>query len=261
MAQPIKEETAFAVVETIPQFEKCKAVPNELSKDCFNEQMFSHIRKYFYYPEDAVENDIQGRVSVSFIINTEGNVKIKTLSAPENGESLIVESHRVVKRLPKFKPGTQKGQPVNVAYTIPISFNLAGSEKEKNNARISVYDFENLDQIPQFISCNDTLNSPAKECFFYNLDNHIIKNLKNPIRLKKEETEIEVIASFIINEEGDVSYASGKSKNNLEYKENNKLIEEAKKTLLELPKLKPGLKDGKPVKTIVYDYIIKFSNN
>lgn len=260
-AQDIKEEKPFAVVETIPQFEKCKVVPIELAKDCFNEQMYAHVRKYFYYPEDAIENDIEGRVSVSFVINSEGTVEIKTLNAPENSEPLIVESYHVIKKLPNFKPGTQKGEPVNVAYTIPIIFNLAGSKKEKNNTRITVYDFENIDQIPQFTTCNDTLSSQAKRCFFSTLDEHIEKNLKNPIRLKKNEPEIIVKTSFIINEDGEISYVSGKSTNNLDYKENNKLIEAVKKTVAELPKFKPGVKDNKPVKTLVGDYIIRFSNH
>ena len=102
-----------------PTFKGCENYKDKL--DCFNEQMNLHIKKHFTYPETAAENGIQGRVSVQFIINELGNViDIKT----RGPEILVDEAYRIVKLLPKFKPGFKIGIPVRVKYGFPMTFRL-----------------------------------------------------------------------------------------------------------------------------------------
>lgn len=75
------------------------------------------------YPEIAKENGVQGRVLVSFTIKADGsvaNVKVSRRVDP----ALDKEAVRVVSSSPKWKPGKQKGQPVNVTYFIPVIFQL-----------------------------------------------------------------------------------------------------------------------------------------
>lgn len=113
------DEEKFEDLQIHPTFKECENHKDKL--DCFNEQINLHIKKHFTYPETAVENGIQGRVSIQFIINELGNViDIKT----KGPEILVDEAHRIVKLLPKFKPGYKNGIPVRVKYGFPLTFRL-----------------------------------------------------------------------------------------------------------------------------------------
>ena len=82
-----------------------------------------HLSKNIRYPAEAHTNNIQGRVVVSVIINTEGkvtNAKIVQGVAP----SLDAEALRVTGTMPDWIPGTKDGKPVNVKYTFPVVFRL-----------------------------------------------------------------------------------------------------------------------------------------
>ena len=65
----------------------------------------------------------QGKVFVSFIINTDGSIQdVQVLKGVS--DSLNDEAVRVVSRMPKWKPGLQRGEPVRVKFNLPISFAL-----------------------------------------------------------------------------------------------------------------------------------------
>ena len=75
------------------------------------------------YPKKARENGIQGRVVVQFVVDKDGSIDdikiVKSVSWELNDEA-----KRVVKRMPKFKPGTIGGEPVRMRFTMPIMFRL-----------------------------------------------------------------------------------------------------------------------------------------
>lgn len=75
------------------------------------------------YPADAKAKNIHGRVIVQFVVDKEGNVK-DAKGVKSVYPSLDAEALRVIKKLPKWKPGTQKGRAVNVKYTVPVLFSL-----------------------------------------------------------------------------------------------------------------------------------------
>lgn len=112
-------------IVTEPNFPICIKISDdtEILKDCFNEQLDHHIKKNFNYPEEAAKNNIRGKVSVSFIIDKEGNITNLKSRGPENGELLIDEAERIIKKIPKLVPGTINRKPVEVSYAIPIIFN------------------------------------------------------------------------------------------------------------------------------------------
>ncbi|MFV0249020.1 MAG: energy transducer TonB [Tenacibaculum sp.] len=125
----IKEENIngaikFTKVQSIPQFKACSSVPDIKKLNCFNERMISHIQRNFNYPSAAVIKNIEGKVWVTFIINSKGKVRNIRMRGPENGEILELEAKRMVSRLPNFIPGKHDGKYVNVEYTIPINFKL-----------------------------------------------------------------------------------------------------------------------------------------
>lgn len=117
-------ELPFAVIESIPEFKTCEGVDKKESMACFNQQMTAHIQNNLVYPNEAREQDIQGKVYVAFTIDKEGNVTNVRARGPRGGTLLEEEAIRIVKMLPQFKPGVQRGKPVNVSYALPIMFNL-----------------------------------------------------------------------------------------------------------------------------------------
>lgn len=73
------------------------------------------------YPKDAIKQDVGGRVMVMFVVETDGsisNVRVARKVFP----SLDKEAVRVVKAMPKWKPGKEKGRPVRVNFTLPVVF-------------------------------------------------------------------------------------------------------------------------------------------
>lgn len=122
------DEKIFQSAETMPEFPGGDA------------DMFRWISRNIRYPEQAAKNNIQGRVTLQFVVEKDGSVgdvKIVRGVDPE----LDAEAVRVVKTLPKFKPATMNGEPVRVWYAFPIMFKLAPSD-EKSNA-------ENKDVAPR----------------------------------------------------------------------------------------------------------------
>lgn len=82
-----------------------------------------YIVRNIKYPKDALEMKIQGKVYVQFIIEKDGSVsEIKVLRPVCH--SLDYEACRIIREMPRWRPGIQKGKPVRVSYTIPINFML-----------------------------------------------------------------------------------------------------------------------------------------
>lgn len=110
--EPAKEEV-FTSVEQMPQFPGGEA---ELLK-----WIGSHIK----YPTMAMENGIQGRVTVRFVVTKDGSIGEVQVARGKDPD-LDKEAVRVVRSLPKFNPGRMNGQPVNVWFTLPVNFKLQG---------------------------------------------------------------------------------------------------------------------------------------
>ena len=106
-----KEEEVFVVVEEMPEF------PGGVVA------LRQYLANAVKYPVIAQENGIQGKVYVNFVVEKDGSVT-KAKIARGVDPSLDAEALRVVSTLPKWKPGKQRGAPVRVSYTVPISFKL-----------------------------------------------------------------------------------------------------------------------------------------
>jgi protein TonB len=78
-------------------------------------------------PAEARKNKIQGSVITSFVVMKDGSIgDVKVVRGIGFGAD--EEAVRVIKNMPKWFPGMQNGQPVNVQYTLPISFTLDGKQ-------------------------------------------------------------------------------------------------------------------------------------
>ena len=85
--------------------------------------LMEFISKNLTYPEEAVENNIQGRVVLKFVVRADGSVgRIEIVGGID--QSLNEEAIKVVKSLPAFRPGRQDGVPVPVWFIIPVLFRL-----------------------------------------------------------------------------------------------------------------------------------------
>ncbi|NNC50629.1 MAG: energy transducer TonB, partial [Flaviramulus sp.] len=113
-------EVAFAIIEDVPVFPGCEGLNKVATKACFQNKMKEHVVKNFRYPQSALDLGIQGRVSVLFVVDSNGyTTKIRS-RGPDR--ILEKEAERIIGLLPKMKPGKQRGKPVKVSYAIPIFF-------------------------------------------------------------------------------------------------------------------------------------------
>jgi len=109
----VEENKVFTAVEQMPQFPGGEA------------ELMKYISKNLKYPPVAMENNIQGRVVVQFVVTKTGKIgEVKVVRGKD--PDLDKEAVRVVKSLPDFIPGKMNGQTVNVWYTLPITFKLQG---------------------------------------------------------------------------------------------------------------------------------------
>ncbi len=106
-----EEQQIFFIVEDMPQFPGGDAA------------LQNYIATHVVYPEIAKENGITGRVYVRFVVNRKGKVD-KVSIARGVDPSLDKAAVDVIKGLPDWSPGKQRGKPVNVWYTAPINFIL-----------------------------------------------------------------------------------------------------------------------------------------
>ena len=105
------KDGVYQIVEEMPQYPGGE------------QAMMDFVSKNVVYPQEAQEKGISGRVFVSFIVEKDGSVnEVKVMRGIGGG--CDEESVRVIKAMPKWKPGKMKGKPVRVSYMMPITFKL-----------------------------------------------------------------------------------------------------------------------------------------
>ena len=108
----IDSDKVFSSVEEMPKF------PGG------DEALLKYVGMHLNYPKEALRNNVQGKCILKFVvtkIGTIGKIKIVRSLSQECDE----EAKRVVRTLPEFFPGRQNGRPVNVWYTLPVTFRLS----------------------------------------------------------------------------------------------------------------------------------------
>ena len=114
------EETRAAQASEGEVYQICEEMPDFPGgmRECMN-----FLGKNIKYPTSAIENGIEGRVIIQFIVNRDGSI-IEPKVVREVDPALDKEALRVVNMMPKWKPGKQDGEAVRVKYTIPVMFRL-----------------------------------------------------------------------------------------------------------------------------------------
>ena len=119
----------FTTVETVPEF------PGGLPA------FYTYLGKNLRYPDVARVIGINGRLVMSFVVDTNGRV---TQATPRNciGAGCEAEAARLLEASPAWSRGMQDGRPVRVEYSVPISFTIGGNEKTNmRSLRNSDYGF------------------------------------------------------------------------------------------------------------------------
>ena len=105
------ENGIFQVVETQPEF------PGGMA------ELMKYLQKNTRYPQICKEQGVQGRVIVQFVVNTDSTITDVNVIKSVNPH-LDEEAVRVVKAMPKWNPGKQRGELVCVRFTLPVTFRL-----------------------------------------------------------------------------------------------------------------------------------------
>lgn len=106
------EQVVFVIVESMPEFPGGQ------------QALFKYLSENVKYPVIAQENGIQGRVICQFVVNKDGSIVDVEVARSAGDASLDKEAVRVIKSMPKWKPGQQRGKAVRVKYTVPVNFKL-----------------------------------------------------------------------------------------------------------------------------------------
>ena len=110
-ADSTAKEEVFMVAEQMPEF------PGGMK------ELLKFLQENVKYPENAMKNNVQGRVIVQFVVEKDGTLtefKVARSVDPD----LDAEALRVLQTMPKWKPGMQRGKIVRVKFTVPVSFKL-----------------------------------------------------------------------------------------------------------------------------------------
>ena len=229
------EADVYEVVENMPEF------PNG-GMTALKKYLSDNIR----YPEAAHKAGIQGRVTVQFVVGKDGSIGNVSILRGVNAD-LDAEAIRVISSMPKWKPGTQKGEPVKVKYTVPVMFRLAPEPVEKIDETTvvgyhtpvagEVYDV--VDKMPEF---------PGG---MTGLMQYLSKNIRYPAEAQTKGIQGRVTVAVIINTEGKAVNAS------IVRSVDPILDAEALRVASTMPDWVPGTKDGKPV-NVKYTFPVTF---
>ena len=228
----------FEVVEHMPEF-----------PDGGMSALMEYLKKNIKYPEAAMKKGTQGRVTVHFVVEKDGsitNAKVLRGVDPE----LDKEAVRVVSVMPKWKPGTQKGEAVRVKYTVPVMFRLT-----EDNTQVKYAPIENkIDEMVVVGYAPEKTTTPEEGTVFEVVEQmpeypggmsammaFISKNIKYPVAAQKAKIQGRVVIQFIVNTEGDIT-------NPKVLRGTDPLLDaEAIRLTTIMPKWKPGMQRGQAV--------------
>ncbi|QNM85333.1 energy transducer TonB [Polaribacter pectinis] len=121
---PIIEDVPFTMVQDAPVFKGCEGLAKKENKICFDEKMKQFVQRNF---DAELANELglhsgKHKIQTQFVIDNNGNVVDVKIRAPH--KQLEKEADRLIKKLPKFKPGKQNNRTVKVRYVLPIAFRV-----------------------------------------------------------------------------------------------------------------------------------------
>jgi TonB family protein len=223
----VDNDTVYQIVEKMPQYRGGE------------EAMMKYVADNIKYPQEAKDKNISGRVFVSFVIEKDGSVnEVKVVRGIGGG--CDEEAARVIKGMPKWEPGMQKGKPVRVNYMMPINFKLSDTQPKQpvKKSSVSKVDmkpdkngvYQIVEEMPQY-----TGGEAAMMDF-------VAKNIVYPQEARDKEISGRVFVSFIVEKDGSVNEV------NVKKGIGGGCDEEAVRVVKAMPKWKPGKMKGEAVR-------------
>ncbi len=90
----------------------------------FNGDLSEYIRTHLQYPPEQREKSVEGTTSVQFIVSEEGRIGDAVIVRSSGDAALDAEALRLVRAMPRWKPGRQQGMQVPVLFVLPVTFKL-----------------------------------------------------------------------------------------------------------------------------------------
>jgi TonB family protein len=199
----------FSYVEQMPEFPGGESALNK------------YLEQNIQYPSSAKEQGLEGKVYIKFIISETGEI-MNPVSMKQSPKILEDEAIRVIKAMPKWRPGKQNGRAVNVFFQLPINFRLGGNDYIKKDDVI----FTRVEQMPEFPG------GPEKMKLYFE---------KKKLFVDKNFTTMPSDISFTIDQTGkavDLKIITAMRK---------KLEKKIRKAFAEMPLWSPGKINGKAV--------------
>ena len=195
---PVKKdvtEEIFVVVEDQPEF---------LGG---NQAMMKFLSDSIVYPEIAKENGIQGRVICNFVVMSDGS--IADVNIVRGVDPIIdAEAVRVLESMPNWKPGRQRGQAVNVRFTLPVVFRLdAASDKDDDTSvrSESKVIIDELMMVKGNLSVTAGIQkSPVLQVSDENVLRYLSQNIKYPVAAQEKGVQGLITASMRFSSDGQV---------------------------------------------------------
>lgn len=236
---PAKDDKnpVFEIVEEMPSFVGGMSA------------LMEYIGKNVKYPVIAQENNIQGRVIVSFIVDKDGGITDPKVIRSVD-PYLDKEAIRVISGMPKWNPGKQKGEAVRVRYTVPVSFKLSGPpapELEVKDSILSEVVVTGLAleekagaEVSKIVSIPDVM--PQFAGGLDALMQYLGRSIKYPIVAQQAKEEGRVIVQMVIDKEGQVTEPR------VIKSVSTTLDAEAIRVVNSMPRWKPGTVKGEAVR-------------
>lgn len=118
-------DTSTKIVEEMPRFPGCEEMKlslEELTK-CSQDKLLAYMNENLKYPRKSRAKNIQGKAIIQFVVDKNGEIiDVKALNGVS--DDIKKEALKLVRQMPRWKPGTQGGRPVKVLFTLPIQFRL-----------------------------------------------------------------------------------------------------------------------------------------
>lgn len=231
---------------SVPVFEVVDEMPSFVGG---MSALMGYVSKNVKYPVIAQENGTQGRVVVSFIVNKDGSISDASVVRSVD-TYLDKEALRVISDMPKWIPGKHKGEVVRVKYTVPVSFKLSGPpapELEVKDSILSEVVVTGLAleekagaEVSKIVSIPDVM--PQFAGGVAGLMQYLGRNIKYPIAAQEAKEEGRVMVQMVIDKEGRATEPR------VIKSASPSLDAEAIRIISGMPRWKPGLVNGEPVR-------------
>lgn len=234
-----QDEKILPVAQEMPTLPECAQITDYgARRKCADEKITRIIADHLEYPEAAKTAGVEGDVVVRFVVDEKGKADdFRVLEDP--GYGMADAAIKAVKKIGKWSPGKNRGEPVKVLMSVPVKFKLP----EKPEAPAAAPDvYVVVDQMPRFQGCNVADDADARKCTFNNVLNYMRSQMAYPEEAQKQNITGTVIVKFIVDDKGAVTHATVKQGIG------GGCDEEALRLVNAMPVWTPGVQGGKPVK-------------